>query len=177
MNIDKLAMRTAIAVFALVLTGIAHAQAATRVTACDALTPTNALCITATAPTTYTDGTPITQSLSYRLEQKLGSGAFTAVGGSQGSPQFYVKNLAPGSYTFRMFATCATNCSESAASNAANGTAVAPIQTPNAPVIIIAATIRAGAPPLYRIVYTVKPRDGELVFVAPEVMRAVFASR
>ena len=154
----------------LVCAGLAQAQ--TRVTPCNAATPTNAVCLTGTAPTTRTDGTPITGALSFRWEQRLApSGTFASIG-TQATLQKYVTGLAAGTYEFRAFAIEAGNA-ESAASNVAGrDSAVSP---PNAPIIIIAATIRAGQPPTFRIVYTVTPRADEYVFVAPASLRPAFA--
>lgn len=153
---------------------IEKASAQTRVTPCNQSTPTNAICLTGTAPTTRTDGTPLTGALTYRWEQRLApSGTFASIG-TQATLQKYVTNLANGSYEFRAFAIEAGN-GESVASNTAGRDST--VSPPNAPVIIIAATIRTGQPPSYRIVYTVTPRADELVFLAPESMRAVFAKR
>lgn len=149
-----------------------HAQTATRVTNCDPATPTNALCIEHGAVTTRTDGLPTVFPVTYRLEQKIGAGAFTAVE-TTGALKHYVKNLAPADYTFRVFAI--EQSVESAPSNSLGKTVVqAP---PGAPVIVIAATIRANAPPTYRIVFTLTPKAGEVVFLAPESMRKLFAAK
>lgn len=153
------------------------AQAQTRVTACDPATPNNALCVTGTHDGKAVDGSTVV-GVTFRVEQKFGSGAFATAATALPTLQYYARNLAPGTYTFRVFANCSLpQCTESLASNALSKDATAiPVQ-PNAPVIIIAATIRAGQPPVYRIVYTVRPRDGEIVFLAPESMRSVFAAR
>lgn len=170
MNIDKLVRYTAVTVFLLCFAGVSQAQ--TRVTDCDPATPSNALCITHGAVITRTDGLPTVFPITYRVEQKLGAGAFTVVE-TTAALKHYVKNLAPGDYVFRVFAI--ENAVASDPSNSAGKTIVqAP---PAAPVIVIAATIRAGQPPVYRLIYTVRPRDGEIVFVAPESMRPVFAAR
>jgi hypothetical protein len=165
----------AVALGLLCITGIVNAQSATRVTDCSPTTPNNAICITGTAPTTNTDGTPVVQPLTYRFQQRAGTtGTFTTVATGLTELKYYAQNLAPGEYFFRAFANCATCTAESAASNVASRSATQPPVVPNAPVLIIAATIRANAPPTYRIVYTVRPREGELVFVAPEAMRSAF---
>lgn len=157
---------------ALAFAGHAEAQTATRVTDCDAATPTNAVCIVHGAITTRTDGLPTVFPVTYRVEQKIGSGTFTTVE-TTATLKHYVKNLAPGEYTFRVFAIENTLVSD-ASNTAAKSIVQAP---PGAPVIVIAATIRADGPPTYRIVYTVTPRDGEIVFTAPASMRSVFAAR
>lgn len=161
----------------LLICGIAQAQ--TRNTNCDAATPNNAICLDGTAPTTNVDGTPITLPLRYRWEQRLGTtAAWATVASDLLIPKYYATGLPPGTYYFRLFANCVgTGCIESAASNVTSRSATAnPIQ-PNAPIIIIAATIREGQAPVYRIVYTARPRDGEIVFAVPESMRSVFAAR
>lgn len=154
----------------------AHAQAATRVTPCNTNTPNNALCISWQGVTTDTSGNAIT-GVNYRVERKLGSAAYATVQASGTATQFYATNLAVGTHFLRVFANCSACTAESAASNEVSGSATPIPVIPNSPVIIIAATIRANGPPTYRIVYTVKPKDGEVVFVAPESMRPVFASR
>lgn len=151
-----------------------HAQAVTRVTACDPATPNNAICITGTAISTGTNGEALT-GVTYSFEQKAGSGSYAPVATALASLQYYAKNLVPGAYTWRAYVNCTNpGCVVSAPSNAVSGTATpTPIQ-PNTPVLIIAATIRADGPPIYRIVYTVTPRAGEIVFVAPASMRPYF---
>lgn len=155
----------------------AASQAQTRATPCDPATANNAICITGAAVTTGTNGEVLT-GVTYRAEQKSGAGAYSTVATGLTTLQYYAKNLAPGTYTFRVYVSCTNvGCVESLPSNAATKDATAnPIQ-PNTPVLIIAATIRANAPPTYRIVYTVKPKADEVVFVAPESMRKLFASK
>lgn len=154
------------------LGSLVHAQTTTRATPCDPATPTNAICVTHAAVTTRTDGQPTTFPVTYRLEQKLGAGGFTTVE-TTATLNHYVKNLVPGDYTFRVFAI--ENLIVSDASNTASKSIIqAP---PSAPVLIIAATIKAGQAPTFRVIYTVTPRNDEVVFVAPESMRPVFASR
>ncbi len=151
-------------------------MAQTRVTPCNAATLNNEICITGTASTTDVDGKPLTGAQTFRVEQKLGVGAFATVATGLATLQYHAKNLAPGSYVFRVYQNCAA-CVESFTSNTTTRDATAvPIQ-PNPPVIIIAATIREGQPPTYRIVYTVRPRADEYVFVMPESTRSVFAAR
>lgn len=161
-----------LAILALALAGIANAQA--RVTPCNAATPTNAVCLTATAPTTNTDGSPITGALTYRWEQRTApSGQWAAIG-TQATLQKYVTGLAPGSYEWRAFAINSGGL-ESGPSNVAGRDATN--SPPNAPVIIIAATIHADRPPTYRIIQRVTLKPNEVVFVAPADMRPLFANR
>jgi hypothetical protein len=165
----------AVALGLLCITGIVNAQSTTRVTNCNAATPTNALCLEWTAPATMTDGTPTVLPLNYRVQQRVGTtGTFTTIASNLTVLKLYVENLAPGEYFYRVFANCTGCTAESAASNTASRSATTPPVVPGAPVLIIAATIRAGQPPTYRVVYTVRPRTGELVFVAPEAMRSAF---
>lgn len=125
---------------ALLLAGTAYGQ--TRVTPCSATTPNNAICVVGTAPTVFTDNTPISLALSYRVEQRVStSSTWTSSATGLTVPRAYIQNLAPGSYVFRMYANC-TGCRESLPSNEANGTATAlPLPQPNAPVITIAVVI------------------------------------
>lgn len=162
----------ALTIVALCFAGSVHAQAATRATPCSPTTQTNEICITWAAVVTHTDGLPTMFPVTYRVEQQVGSAAFTTVE-TTSSLKSYVKNLAPGSYTFRVFAI--ENAIVSDASNTASKSIIqAP---PNAPVIVIAATIRAGKAPVYRVVAMVTPAPNEVVFIAPESMRNLFASK
>lgn len=156
----------------------ANAQtAATRVTPCSATTQNNEICLAWTHDGKTVAGDAISGT-TFRVEQKFGTGAYVAIATSLANKQLKVSNLAPGPYTFRVFANCsAAECIESVASNEAAKSATANPVQPSAPVLIIAATIRADGPPTYRIVYTVRPREGEIVFVAPDSMRPVFANR
>lgn len=148
------------------------AYAQTRVTPCDPATPNNALCVTGTAPSTMSDGTPTIQPLTYRIQQKTGSsGTYSNVATNLTTLQYYAQNLAPGTYFFRAFANCATCTAEGAASNEVSKAATANPVVPGSPILIIAATIRANGPPVLRIIYTVTPRQGEVVFVAPASLR------
>lgn len=140
----------------------APAFAQSRVTPCDPATPTNAVCITWAAVTTRVDGLPTNFPVTYRVEQQLGTGPFAVV--STGPAlQAYVKNLAPGEYTFRVFAI------ESGKTSAPSNSAPRAIEqaAPNAPVIIIAVLIRPNGVPVYRRVAQVSPRPGEFIIVAP----------
>jgi hypothetical protein len=158
--------------------GIASAQTATtRETPCSPTTPNNAICITGQPPATNTDGTPTVLPLTYRFEQRLGtSGPYTTVATGVPELKYYAQNLSPGTYFFRVFVNCSLCTAESVASNVASKTATPPPVVPNPAVLIIAATIRADGAPTYRIVSTVRPRPGEIVFTAPESLRAVLAA-
>jgi hypothetical protein len=141
-----------IVVLGLLIAGAAHAQTSgTRVTPCDPATPNNAICLTWVAPVSMSDGSAL-QPFTYRVEQQAGSGAFATIATGVTSLQQYVKNLAPGAYTFRVFANCATSCNESAASNLATKSATAPVVTPNPPVLTIAVVIGVNTAPVFRIV-------------------------
>lgn len=155
---------------ALLISGAVQAQTPiTRVTPCNAATPNDAICLAWTTG----NNTGVTSPITYRVEQKSGSGAYATVAPALSVLQYYATGLAPGPYTFRVFANSAGYV-ESNPSNESTKDATKPSSQLNPPVLIIAATIRAGQPPVYRVVYTVKPRDGELVFVAPESMRSAF---
>lgn len=174
-------IRILIALALICFAGAASAQ--TRVTPCDPVTPNNAICVTITPATLNVDGTPLTQPPIWRVEQKTGAGAYAVIATGIKTPQLYVKNLAPGDYTFRSYQSCVSipnviNCIESGATDPSNTRNVGvPTQQPAIGVTIIAATIHANGPPTYRVVYTARPRDGEIVFAVPESMRTVFASR
>ncbi len=152
---------------------IEKANAQTRVTPCNAATPTNAICLGGTAPTMRTDGTPITGALTYRWEQRLASGTFASIG-TQAALQKYVTNLAAGTYEFRAYAIEAGNTESSASNLASRDSTIAP---PNAPVIIIAATVYTDKPPTYRIIQSITLKPNEVVFAAPASMRPLFAAR
>lgn len=173
MLIHKTARISASIVGAMVLFGVTHpalAQtSATRVTDCDPATPTNAICVTHGVVNTRIDGLPTVFPVTYRVEQKVGAGAFVAVV-TEAATKHYIKNLAPGDYVFRVIALENLVASDPS-STASKSIIQAP---PSAPVIVIAATIRSDGPPIYRIVYTIRPREGELVFLAPESMRSLF---
>jgi hypothetical protein len=154
---------------------------AQRNTNCDAATPNNAACIEWAIVATDTNGAALTGA-KYRVERRLGTGGtWGTVATDLTIGKYYAQNLAAGEHYFRVFASCASTaayqCVESASSNVASRSASVPVVQPNAPVIIIAATIRPGQPPTYRIVYTARPREGEIVFAVPEAMRSVYAAR
>jgi hypothetical protein len=169
--------RTVLLIGALVLFGVTHpalAQTSTRVTLCDAATPNNALCLSWEAPATNTDGSPTVLPLTYRVERQTATSTPTWIAVETVSvTRSYVKGLAPGTYSFRVFAIAGGM--ESAPSNTASKPVIAP--TPNAPVIIIAATINANGPPTYRIIQSVTLKPNEVVFAAPAAMKPLFASR
>lgn len=162
----------AIVLLGFCVVGIAQAQAATRVTPCSPTTANNELCMTWSAVTMRTDGLPTIFPVTYRLEQQIGAGAFTTVS-TGAATQAYLKNLAPGDYTYRVYAI------ENLVVSSPSATASKPIvqAPPNAPVIIIAATIRANGPPTYRVIQSVTLKANEVVFVAPAAMRTLFVSR
>ncbi len=141
---ERIMKWTAVVTFALVLFGVVNPALAQRVTPCNAATPNNALCVEGTPPTTTTDGLPIVNALTYRLEQRIGTGAWTTVN-TLAVPRFYVTNLAPGAYTFRMYAIAGGL--ESAASNTVTKDATPLPTPPTAPVITIAVVISPDAPP------------------------------
>lgn len=125
---------------------LSKAEAQTRSTPCNASTPNNAVCLTWGAVATRTDGLPTTFPVTYRAEQQAGTGTFTTLS-TVSATQFYVQNLAPGAYTFRVFAI--ENSLVSAASNLASRTIVqAP---PTAPVIVIAVVIGVDHSPVYTV--------------------------
>ena len=160
-----------------VVTGIAQAQ--TRSTPCDPATAWNSLCLSWTHD--GTDSLGMTVAPLFRLEQKAGTGAWVEIAKDLTVKQYQVKGLAPGTYLFRVFAkhpVCPTGitCTESApglsTEKAVTGTA-----QPSTPILIIAATLKPDGTWSSRIVYTVKPRDGEVVFTAPESARRMFAAK
>lgn len=133
-----------IVAIALLLAGVAHAQ--TRITACNPATPNNALCILWTAPTTNTDGTPITSALTYRVEQQAGT-AWTSVA-TTSAVQHYLTGLAPGTYTFRVLAIAGGR--ESLPSNTAGRDVPQPTPNPPIELRVVRVTIWDGVP-VYRI--------------------------
>lgn len=125
-----------------------------------------------TAPETNIDGSPTVLALTYDVELQSGT-TWTKVATGISAKDYTSPALTPGTYTYRVIAFAGGK--SSAPSSSASKLTDNP--TPNAPsVIIVAATIKAGHAPTYRIVYTVKPKDGEIVFVAPETLRTLFAS-
>lgn len=130
-------------VMALTMSAAGAQAPTTRVTPCSPTTPNNAVCLSWGAVTTRTDGLPTTFPVTYRVEQQISSGTWTVVNSAVIPTQLYVQNLAPGAYTFRVFAV--ENAVVSAASNQAGRTVV---QTPpSTPVITIAVLISPDAPP------------------------------
>lgn len=120
----------------LLLPALAHAQ---RVTPCNNATPSNAVCIVWTASTTWTNGTPIVVPVTYRVEQRTGSGAWTTVT-TVSQPQAYVVNLAPGTYTFRVFAIANSQVSDASNEAVKEATAPPPV-IPTPPVIQVVQVI------------------------------------
>jgi hypothetical protein len=185
MNRNSRPVYVGVLAFALIVTclaGIANAQSATRVTPCSATTANNELCLVITPSSTNVDGTPLTRPSTFRIEQKAGSGAYVQIASALSTPQFLVKGLVPGDYLFRVYQSCVSvpnviTCNESGATTSTTKNIATPVEQPNAPVIIIAATIRANAPPVYRIIQAVTLKPNEVVFAAPAAMRTVFASR
>lgn len=175
----------ALLIFAMCIAGTANAQTATtRVTPCSATTPNNAICVSWDASTVDTSGSTATPpAIRYRAEQRVGTaGLWATVGTNLDVTRYFAQNLAPGDYYFRVYANCVSvpgvwSCAEGGASNVATRSVATPTMTPSTPVIVIAATIRADAPPIYRIISTVKPKSGEVVFLVPESMRSLFASK
>lgn len=151
---------------------IDFAQAQTRDTPCSPDTAYNAVCLSWTAPTTRTDGTtyPTGTVFNYRVEKQNGA-TWTTISTATATT-LLVPNLANGTHTFRVYAISPAGATSSASNTASRAIEAAP----NAPVLIIAALIREGQPPVYRIVQRVRLKDGEVVFVAPESMRRLFAS-
>lgn len=121
----------------------------------------------------YTDGSAVTTGtvITYTIQRQVG--ATWANDGTTTATDWTSGILAPGTYTYRVTATVLDQTS--APSNSTDKLSANP--TPNAPVIIVAVTINAQGVASYRLIYTVKPKDGEVVFLAPESMRKLFASK
>src|SRR4051812_7657815 len=144
---------------ALLLASVANAQTqppGTRATACDPVTPNNALCLTWTLPTTNSDGSAVTLPLVSRVEQQLNGGTWTTAATGLTSAKYYAKNLALGNWVFRVSVNCtgSAGCTESTAtaSNAKDSTA--PVVQPGPPtnVLVVQVTISANHAPVYRVV-------------------------
>jgi hypothetical protein len=164
----------------LLLTGIAQAQ--TRVTPCSATTANNAICVSITPATKNDLGANLTQPPIFRIDQQRGSGAFATIASNITATTYLVSGLAPGDYVFRIYQSCVSvpnvvTCVESGGVNTGSRNVAVPIEQPANPVVIIAATIRADGPPIYRIIQSVNLRPNEVVFAAPASMRSVFAAR
>lgn len=164
----KLLVILAFSLAALVATR-ADAQAATRVTPCSATTADSEVCLNVTPGTTLTTGTPAVLGSQLRFEQKTGAGAWTLIGtmtAALPTTNRLVTGLAPGDYTWRVFQVyLAPNAPTSAPSNELGKTIAQPGTV--APVLIIAATIRADGPPVFRVVATITPRAGEYLVMVP----------
>lgn len=130
---------------ALLFSGVAHAQ---RATPCNPVTPNSAVCITYSAVTKRTDGSNVTGTMTYRTEQKSGSGAYTT-SGTTSALQFYVQNLAPGTYTFRVIALEGT-----VASDPSNEASRSVVQAPPEATVIQVAQVVIGVDhaPVYSII-------------------------
>lgn len=158
----------AIALLCLCTMGIANAQAA-----CGKVADDKAHVCWA-PPVTYTNGNPIAAGtvITYTVQRQSGTtwvnDATNITANDWTSPA-----LQPGTYLYRVTATVGTKTSLPSA------TASRPVEapTPEAPIIIVAVTIREGQPPTMRVVYTVRPRPGEVVFVAPELLRKYVVAR
>jgi hypothetical protein len=121
---------------ALLAAAAAEAQTSgTRVTPCDPATPNNALCVEWGASTTYTNGQaiPAGTTVTYRVERlTLTTLPTWILIESTAQVRSYVRNLAPGTYTFRVVAI--VNSIESLPTPSATGTATAlPPPVPNPP--------------------------------------------
>lgn len=126
---------------------------ATRVTSCDAKTPNNALCIEWLQVTTMNSGLPMVLQPVYRIEHKLGAGAWETLATGVTDTKFYAKNLANGDHTFRVYPTCAeSNCREGPASNEATGKSSTPIVIPDPTTIRVVRVTISNDAPVYRVV-------------------------
>jgi hypothetical protein len=138
---------------------VAHAQApTTRITPCNAATPNNAICVHWKAPETFVDGTPIVLPITYRVEQKAGTGAEATWPAVQTvtTTRAYLTGLAPGTYTFRVIAIVGPK--ESAPSNEAGRLVEHP--TPAAPVIqVVQVVIGMDHAPVYKLTAAGKRDD------------------
>jgi hypothetical protein len=154
-------MKRYLLALALLATAPAFAQ---RATPCSPTTPNNAVCIGWGQVVERTDGLPVLLPVTYRVERQFGTGTFTQIGTPSAALQYYDQGLAPGTYTYRVYAIEGTTVS--APSNSA-GRAVTQAP-PNAPVITIAVLIRLNAAPVYSVVGSTAPyRQGEFYCVVP----------
>lgn len=146
-------MKYLVSIIALVaLSAAAHAQGATRNTACDAATPTNAICLVWTHDGKDVTGVSLGKPVTFRVQQRVGTGgAFTNIATGLAATQIYVKNLAPATYYFMVFANCSPDCIESQASNTGSRDASNPVTQPTPPILTIAVVIGNGITPVYRI--------------------------
>jgi hypothetical protein len=141
-------MKILIAALLLLVGSLAQAQT-TRNTPCDPATPNNALCVMWGAVTTWTNGDPLTGAVTYRVErmQQTAIQSWLLVETTSGL-RSYVRNLAPGNYTFRVIAIA--NAVESAPSN--NGTGSVAFPPPSAPVIqVVSVVIGADHAPVFTV--------------------------
>lgn len=122
MSTDRLIQRTAVAVFLLVLAGVAKAQTQ----------PWDTNIISWTAPTTNTDGSALTNLSGYRVERASSSGgSFSSIGTASGVTYTHT-GAAAGTNCYRVIAL-ASNGQESVPSNVACKTNVRPTPVPNPP--------------------------------------------
>lgn len=157
----------AASLLALCVTGIAQAQVT-----CPKVSDDKAhICWAPVVNFTNGNPIPVTSLITYTVQRQ--SGATWVNDATVTATDWTSGVLAPGTYVYRVTATVGTKTS--LPSNTASRAVEAP--TPESPVIIIAVTIRKGEPPLMRVVYTVTPRKGELVFVAPAALRPYVVAR
>lgn len=165
-------MKHAKLISALLIVSLIGSFVQARPTSCNANTPNNAVCVEFTAPANHIDGMPIVLPITYRVEQRTGSGAWAAAQ-TVSVTRAYITGLSPGTYSFRVFAIVQDKVSE--ASNEATRTVE--LAPPNPPIITIAVVIRANTAPVYRIlsgdrkgadicgfIELEKPCYGEVVF-------------
>lgn len=133
--------------------------AGTRSTPCDPLTPNNAVCLQVDPPTVNVDGTPVVLPLTYRYEQKIGSGAWAPIAGAAAADaKLYVKNLTPGTYTFRAYVNCVgSGCIENPTPVVSISKDVtAPVIQPGTPkaILVVQVVIGMDHAPVYRTTQT-----------------------
>lgn len=147
----------------LLLVGLCvKAEAQTRVTACSATTPTNAVCIEWTAPELNTNGTQIVLPLTYRVERRVGTtGTWTTMASAQTALRHYATDLPPNEYFFRVYANCVSSggvtCVESTPGPTVSKAATNPVIQPGpVPITTIAVVIGLDHSPVYRLTLTGK---------------------
>lgn len=146
---EKLIRITAVTLFLCVCGMVAQPAFAQRATPCDPATPNNAICVMWDQVTLNTDGTLVTLPITYRVERQTltPTPTWTTVE-TVSTLRSYVRNLAPGTYTFRVLAI--VDAKESAPSNTASRSVDKP--TPQAPVIqVVQVVIGMDHAPVYRI--------------------------
>lgn len=151
MTTHRLIRYTAVVLFLCVLAMLtlpAHAQ--TRATNCDPATPNNAVCLEWTAPIVHTDGSPIVLPISYRTERQTLTSPPTWVAIETTSlRRSYVKNLAPGTYTFRVVAI--VGGAESAPALSTPKTLTQPPPNPPTNILVVEVVIGMDHAPVYRL--------------------------